>query len=71
MTTTTGPDEHGMSYAYLHGGQVHRTIEVGTTWHVDLDKDGRIVGVETMAADKDFRDALVLLAIDGQLVLTQ
>lgn len=45
---TSGPDEHGYAYIYLADtGKVKRTIS--TLANIDVDKDGKIVGVELLS----------------------
>ncbi|MGW4422562.1 DUF2283 domain-containing protein [Streptosporangium sp. NPDC004631] len=44
----------GATYVYLHGpippGGVARTVEVDATVNLDLDADGRVIGIEILAA---------------------
>jgi uncharacterized protein YuzE len=47
-------------------GGVTRTVEVGTAFNVDVDSDGRVMGVEVFGT-ADWRDALAGLALRGRL----
>ena len=57
-----------VSYARLAEGDVARTVEApaGSLAHVDVDADGRILGVEVIGSG-DWRDALAALAMTGRL----
>ncbi len=59
------------SYAYLlpEGTPVARTVEVSDSVMVDVDDQGRPVGVETLDGS-DWRSALVTLAMRGRLRIT-
>lgn len=54
------------SYVTLRSGTVARTAEASLEMMVDLDADGRVLGVEVIG-DGDWRDALVALAVAGRL----
>lgn len=58
------------SYAYLRpDGKVARTVEVSDSVMVDVDAEGRPVGVETLDGS-DWTGALATLAIRGRLRIT-
>jgi len=50
-------------------GSVARTLEVGPSANVDVDADGRVLGVEIIG-DGEWRDALVTLVMQGRLIAT-
>ena len=58
------------SYAYLFPDRkVARTIEVTDSVMVDVDEEGRPVGVETLDGS-DWTGALISLALHGRLRIT-
>jgi uncharacterized protein YuzE len=71
MTVTVKTDDQARaSYAYLHPElAVARTVEVTSSVMVDVDAEGRLVGVETLDGS-DWTGALVALAIRGRLRIT-
>lgn len=67
MTPRTERDPvAGASYTYLFDGEVARTIEVSDSMNVDVDTEGRPLGVEVIG-DGDWTDGLVALAMTGRL----
>lgn len=60
--------ECGAAYATLRYGKVARTVEVTESVMVDVDADGRLLGVEVLDGS-DWRDALVTLAMRGRLTV--
>jgi uncharacterized protein YuzE len=58
-----------VGYAKLRDGNVARTVEVGDDFMIDLDADGRPLGVETIG-DADWTQALVRLAMAGNIRVT-
>ena len=68
MTVTVKTDDQaGASYAYLRPDfEIARTIEVTSSVMVDVDAEGRLVGVETLDGS-DWTGALATLAIQGRL----
>ena len=59
------------TYTYLRKdtGGVARTVEAGDGFHVDLDDQDRIIGVETYGDDTDWRNGLAALAMTGRLTV--
>jgi uncharacterized protein YuzE len=53
-------------YAYLREGTVARTLDVSDNVLVDVDDAGLVLGVETLDGS-DWRDALVMLVMQGRL----
>ena len=56
-------------YARLRDGDVARTVEVGDDFMIDLDSDGRPLGVETLG-DADWTQAIIRLAMAGTIRIT-
>lgn len=68
--TVRTDDQVNASYARLRpDGKVTRTVEVSDSVMVDVDADGRPVGVETLDGS-DWTGALPTLAIRGRLRIT-
>lgn len=53
-------------YVTLRAGEVARTVECGDSAHVDVDADGRVIGVEVIGGTR-WTDVLVGLAAEGKL----
>lgn len=58
------------SYARLREGTVAWTAEATDSLFVDVDADGRPLGVEVLG-EGDWRDALTALALAGRLRVTR
>lgn len=54
------------AYTTLRPGSVARTVEVNDGLNVDVDSEGRVLGVEVIG-EGDWRDALAFLAAQGRL----
>lgn len=65
MTTTYAC----MSAGGIPDGGVARTVEVPGGFHVDLDDQDRVIGVETYGEDTDWVNALAALAMQGRLTV--
>ena len=57
-------------YARLRNGLVAWTAEASDDVSVDVDVDGRVLGIEVIG-ERDWRDGLWLLAVAGRLRITR
>lgn len=67
---SSGEAMAGVRYELLREAAVARTILASDEVMVDVDGDGRIIGVEVLDGS-DWRDALVILAREGRLAVVR